>query len=230
MSDENNSGSRLLPALAIGAVLLASAAPVWASAAGASSTFSGIGNANGLYFNSYGPNPTVDNGVRSFTHTRGYLNRGAYHFNGVGYYSFDAQTNQRLAYQVSDPYGNFIYYLNTPTYTPGASVAAGMWHNGGASWHFNWWASNYNVGVDTSNWAGDRNLEEISVGADGWGGCQNAYPANTAWSWYYRNRGNGWWYTVPWGTNFNWGNTPTWWVTGDIGNNGSISFGTSSCP
>lgn len=225
--------SRWWPPLALGLVLLGNSGAVWASGVGSSSTsamFPGISDADGVYFNTYGPNPTVSAGVRSLTHTRVYLNRAAYYLNGVGFFTFDAQSNRRLAYQISDANGNFTYYLTSPVYAPGTLVSAANWRNSGTNWHFNWWGPDFNVGVDATNLAGDRLVEEASVGADGWGGCENSYPSNTAWSWIYRNRFNGSWFYFPAAQNFNWGNTPTWWITGDIINNGSISFGTSSCP
>lgn len=224
-------------ALAVLAVSVA--APAFASGAGSNTYYAiwtGISSANGFFFNTYAPDPDVGSGVRSMTHTRVYFNRSIGHYNGVGYMSADSRTNRRLAYQISDQYGNYIYFVSGYTYAPydsnGArnTVSAGMWQVSGNTWHFNWWGPNFNVGLDAGNSSGTRAPEEASVGADGWGGCPNAYPVNYAWGWLYRNRSSGSWYYVPVARRYNWGNTPTWAVFGEIAGGGNINFGTTGCP
>jgi hypothetical protein len=219
---------------------LAVTAPAFASGSGANtytSQFGGLANANGMYFAAYGPDPDVGYGVRSLTHTRLYFNLSGGTYNGVGFMSADSRSNRKLAYQIADAYGNFIYFVNNYTYSPydsggaRAVVSAGTWQNSGNEWHFNWWGPDgLNVGVNASNSDAGRTPEAASMGADGWGGCPNTYPSNYAWNWLYRYRYNGYWYYIPSTNNYNWGNTPTWSEYGNANNGGWINFGTTSCP
>jgi len=194
-------------------------------------------NANGIYFNTYGPDPDVGAAVRSMTHTRLYFNRSANYYNLVGFMSEDSRGNRRLVYQTSDRYGVFTNFVPGATYSPYSSsgarnaVQAGMWQASGNYWHFDWWGPDgLNVGLDAYNYDAGTGPNGAHVGAEGWGGCPNAYPANYAWSWLYRSRANGSWYYMPAGRNATWGNTPTWSLFGSIANGGNISFGTTSCP
>ena len=233
------SSRKLVANAALTALVVSIAAPAFASAAGANSAkeiFAGIANANGLFFSTYGPDPNVGPGVRSLTHTRLWFNRASYQFNSVGFMTADSRSNRKLAYQISDQYGNFTYYVNGYTYQPydanGArnTVSAAMWLSSGSTWHFNWWGTNLNVGVDARNAAGGQAPEEASVGADGWGGCPNAYPVNYAWSWMYRSKSNGYWNYFPVTNRYTWGDTPRWSAFGDHASGGSLNFGTTTCP
>lgn len=232
-------GRKIVGNAALAAAIVSIATPALASGAGShtySGIWRGIGSTNGFFFNTYAPDPDVGTGVRSMTHTRAYFNRSAGHYNGVGFMSADSRSNRKLAYQVSDQYGNFIYFVSGITYQPydsnGArnSVSAGMWQTSGTTWHFNWWGPDFNVGLDAANSSAGRSTEEASVGADGWGGCPNSYAVNYAWGWMYRNKYSYSWYNVPAAKLYNWGNTPTWSVFGDISGGGNINFGTTSCP
>jgi len=159
------------------------------------------------------------------------------HFNGVGFMSADSRSNRRLAYQVSDAYGDYIYYVGSYTYSlyePNGSrgvVSAGAWQNGGTYWHFNWWGpGGLNVGVNTYNSSGTRLPEKASIGVDAWGGCPSAYPSNYAWNWMYRNRHSGYWHYMPSTSLVSGGNAPTWYLSGNSSWGGWINFGTTSCP
>ena len=230
-------GSALLPPLALAAVVLISSTPVLASASGTNShtgNFPGIVNADGFYFNVKAPDHTVASGVRALTHTRAYVNMAAGHFLGVGVMSFDSQSNRRLTYQVSDGNGFYTYTLSSPVYEPYDAygnknvISAGMWRSSGNTWHMNWWGPNLNVGVDAYNSSGAYGPTEASLGADGWGGCGSFYPIRTAWNWLYRS--GAYWYYFPSTNNYQWGSTPTWFVSGNAANGGAIDFGTVSCP
>lgn len=221
--------------LAIGAIAL----PALASGAGSvtnQSSYWAVPYMDGLYYNTYAPNPIVGPGAASMNHTRAYFDRPAYHFNGVGWMSVDSQTNRKLAYQISDTGGNYIYFVTNYTYEPfnpsgGQNVLqAGMWRSSGGTWHFNWWGPNLNVGVDAYNNQGHRGLQEAAVGADGWGGCPNSAEVNNIWGWIFRYQPNGSWYYWPTSYLYNAGSSPTWSIFGSVVNGGSITFGTTSCP
>lgn len=230
--------SDVLPPIALAAVVLATASPVLASASGDrvdTYNFPGIVNADGFFYNVKAPNPDVGPGVRVLTHNRAYVNRPAYHFVGVGYMTYDRQSNRVPAYQVSDSNGNYIYTLGFtyPAYDSSGAVAnlsGGMWRVSGQTWHINWWGPNFNTGVDVVNTSGANDVTETSLGPDGWGGCPSSYPVRYAWYWIYRYKYTGSWYYFPASTNYEWGNTPTWFILGSLANGKSADFGTVSCP
>ncbi|MBU6429055.1 MAG: hypothetical protein KGR26_08600, partial [Cyanobacteria bacterium REEB65] len=209
------------------------AAPALASGAGAESYATQVTyltGADGISFETDGPNPSVGTGVSSFTHANGYFDTNYAYFNGVGFGTYNTQGNRTLDYEISDTNGNYVYYVSGYTYNPGDGVQAAWYHNSGNSWHFNWWDTNtsLNVGVNANNaYANSSGLTLSTVGADGWGGCSNSYPLNDEWDWIYRYASNSTWYYFGSDSTFSWGSSPTWSVGGDAASGQSVEEWTS---